>query len=76
MFWLCYMMPAIRVVGQKTANPTLKRDCKSAEPVNFTLGFSPIFHAPCNMHYRMYNLSHELHMARIQAQDQPEKARL
>ena len=27
MFWLCYMMFAIRIVGQKTVNSTLKRDC-------------------------------------------------
>ena len=26
MFWLCYMMLAIRVVGQKTANLTFERD--------------------------------------------------
>ena len=26
MFWLCYMMLAIRVVGQKAANLTVKRD--------------------------------------------------
>jgi len=30
MFWLCYMMLAIRVVGQKTANPTFNPDCAKA----------------------------------------------
>lgn len=26
MFWLCYMMLAVRVVGQKAANPTFNPD--------------------------------------------------
>jgi hypothetical protein len=37
MFWLCYMMLAIRVVGQKTANLTFERDWLR-QPLNLTLG--------------------------------------
>ncbi|MHB8321358.1 MAG: GFA family protein [Acidithiobacillus sp.] len=43
-FWLCYIMPAIRVVGQKTANPSLKFapsgrwDAICGAPLSYTLG--------------------------------------
>jgi len=54
------------------AQPGLRN---SAAPLNFTLRFSQTFQTSCNMHYRMYNSNHELHVARIQAQDQPKKTR-
>lgn len=66
---------SVRMLSSNNANPTLEFAPFGA-PLSSTLGFTPTVQTPCNMHYRMYNLSHELHVARIQAQDQSEKTRL